>query len=1098
MNGPEAAKLIGFINPRKATPSFLVPIFEHDGSFWVQNTNPDGKLVGFEPCDVDRSDLDAMPESPLSLPGSLSANAPSGFIVDRRPVVAAGDLPIFAFMFQDGKCEFGRLSEMRGILERRLAELKPYPFVAIEVYEFLDRREMLVPAFEAARDLLRENDSSIAERWFRANVPQRVDRVLWQPGQRVRHAEFGEGVVLAEAMEGLVKVFFPAGERQVPVDRVTPALSRSEAIIANVRGDSKRALRAWLCYQAHALPLMDNVSTLTSAKIDLLPHQVVLTHRVATASPRRFLIADEVGLGKTIETALILRELISRGELRRALMVVPAGLVNNWHRELNEVFRLNFEVFGSEGDVTDRKSNAFEKHNLLIASIDTLKLRARMTRLKAAPPWDLVVFDEAHHLTAYQQSGKLVKTQNFRLAEMLKEHTRDLLLLSATPHQGDHFRFWMLVQMLDPTLFNSPSEMVEHRHRLNSVVFRRTKADACQPDGSTLFARRQVHTEAFTMSETEKVFYDALVAYLQDGFALAKRRGKSGQGLAFVMTIFQKIAASSFAAVQRTLRRRLIALTIQESLLHDQKLDIDSRNAALDEARELIRELHGIADGRLGDAEIDRLLADYRYKILRTQRDQEEALRAGADESGWEARAADAEDAAISTVSAALPEERRRIKDLLVKYPPDRETKVKKLIDALGVLWRENPQERMVVFATYLGSVEMLGAEIEKQYPGQGVTVLKGGDHGAKAAAEKRFKAVDGPRILISTAAGREGINLQHARILFNFDLPWNPMDLEQRIGRIHRYGQHNTAQVYNLVLADTIEGAIFLLLDEKLKEIGRALGKVDERGEIAEDLRTQILGQLSMQLNYASLYSAALSDPLLKRTRVEVETAMSNAVEARKVVFELFQDLEGFRIDDYKAMGNPDEGMEALVRFVADAAIAEGDTFRSRGEKLFEWIGKERATQTALTTDRDISMQNENIELLGLDHPLVASVLKNFRDLPPEELGICVQSPDGANGILTVWSVEARGDKGQVKRVLVPLAVDDQGRRVFAWERQPEKLWRSQSASRKDSETEKKRTILREFLEPMLQRELEHQGLASGSRGFEAKLIGWVEAIAS
>jgi SNF2 family DNA or RNA helicase len=352
--------------------------------------------------------------------------------------------------------------------------------------------------------------------------------VNFRPGERVRHADLGEGVVIAAPLEGFVKVFFPSGERQLPIAGLTSALSWSEIAVVNANGDqSKRALRAWLSYQAHALPLMDNVSSLTSAKIDLLPHQVVLTHRVATASPRRFLIADEVGLGKTIETALILRELISRGELKRALMVVPAGLVNNWHRELNEVFHLNFEVFGSEGDVTDRKSNAFEKHNLLIASIDTLKMRPRMARLKAAPPWDLVVFDEAHHLTAYRQNGKLVKTQNFKLAEMLKEHTRDLVLLSATPHQGDHFRFWMLVQTLDPTLFNSPSEMVEHRHRLNTVIFRRTKADACRPDGSTLFARRQVHTEAFTMSPAEKTFYDALVDYLRDGFALAKRAWRS-------------------------------------------------------------------------------------------------------------------------------------------------------------------------------------------------------------------------------------------------------------------------------------------------------------------------------------------------------------------------------------------------------------------------------------------------------------------------------------------------------------------------------------------------------------------------------------------
>ena len=915
-----------------------------------------------------------------------------------------------------------------------------------------------------------------------------------RPGERVRHADLGEGVVVAAPVEGFVKVFFPSGERQLPVASLTSALSRSEIIVLNSQGDSKRRLRAWLCYQAHALPLMDNASSLTSAKIDLLPHQVVLTHRIATASPRRFLIADEVGLGKTIEAALILRELISRGELKRALMVVPAGLVNNWHRELNDVFHLNFEVFGSEGDVTDRKSNAFEKHNLLIASIDTLKIRSRMARLKAAPAWDLVVFDEAHHLTAYRQNGKLVKTQNFKLAEMLKEHTRDLVLLSATPHQGDHFRFWMLVQMLDPTLFNSPAEMVEQRHRLNAVIFRRTKADACRSDGSTLFARRQVQTESFTMSAAENTFYEALVAYLQDGFALAKRQGKRGQGLAFVMTIFQKIAASSFAAVQRTMRRRLIALTIQEALMHDQKLDIDARNAALDEARTLIRELHGIAEGRLENAEVDRILADYRYKILRLQREEEEALGVGADEFGFEAGASAAEDAAINSVSIALPEERRRIKELLAKFPPQRETKVEKLVGALGVLWKQNPRERVVVFATYLGSVEMLGIEIEKQYPGQGFTVLKGGDHGAKTAAEKRFKAPDGPRVLICTAAGREGINLQHARVLFNFDLPWNPMDLEQRIGRIHRYGQSDTAQVYNLVLSDTIEGSIFLLLDEKLTEIGRALGKVDERGQIAEDLRTQILGQLSMQVNYASLYSDALNDPQLKRTRVELETAMSNAVEARKVVFELFQDLDGFRLDDYTAMGNPEDGMNALVRFMSDSAIAEDSTFTGRGDKLFAWTDKHSQTETLLTTERQLSLQKENVQLLGLDHPLVASLFKKFRELPPEEIGLSHKSMDGTEGVFAAWAVDTRGDKGQIKRMIVTLGVDWEGRRNIAWERQPETLWKSQANGHRSKQADERLSVLRNTLEPMLQRELEHRGV--GTRGFEAKLIAWVEAM--
>jgi hypothetical protein len=433
---------------------------------------------------------------------------------------------------------------------------------------------------------------------------------------------------------------------------------------------------------------------------------------------------------------------------------------------------------------------------------------------------------------------------------------------------------------------------------------------------------------------------------------------------------------------------------------------------------------------------------------------------------------------------------------LLAKYPPQRETKVEKLIGALGVLWRQNPQERMVIFATYLGSVEMLGTEIEKRYPGQGVTVLKGGDHGAKTAAEKRFKAPDGPRVLICTAAGREGINLQHARVLFNFDLPWNPMDLEQRIGRIHRYGQSHTAQIYNLVLSDTIEGSIFLLLNEKLTEIGRALSKVDEHGQIAEDLRTQILGQLSMQMNYASLYSEALNDPSLKRTRVELEAAMSNAVEARKVVFELFQDLDGFRLDDYKAMGNPEEGMEALVRFIADTANAEGERFTGRGDNLFAWIDKDTHVETLLTTKRELSLQKEDIQLLGLDHPLVAAYLRKFREMPPEELGISVSSPDGTEGVFAAWAVEARGDKGQMKRMVIALAVDAAGKRHVAWERQPETLWKSPVSSRNIRQADQRLAMLRNSLEPMLQRELEHRGLDKVNHGFESKLIAWVEAV--
>ena len=704
------------------------------------------------------------------------------------------------------------------------------------------------------------------------------------PGLKVSHPDLGEGVVVSREPSGYFNVFFRAhGERQVPAESLLRSTDRFDQIVqAMVPATQDKLEKLWLAIEAEELPLMESAAALTSAKIDLLPHQVVLVYRVTNARPKRFLIADEVGLGKTIEAALILRELASRGELTRAMMVVPAGLVENWRRELNEVFNLNFEVFGSEGDVTDRKSNAFAKHNRLIVSIDTLKRPARVKRLLAAPPWDLVVFDEAHHLSVYRNGNRVKKTENFKLAEAIRDHCRDLLLLSATPHQGDHFRFWMLIRLLNPELFENDHDMVLNRHRLNAVVIRRTKADACAQDGSPLFVRRTVHTEGFYLSDTEREFYNALLEYLRDGYNLAAQQGNKGRALGFVMTVFQKIAASSFAAIRSTLQRRLLMLTIQEGIERDELLDVDGRNLVYEEARRMIHELYKLPNDSVGNAQVDQILADAKYQLLKKRKEALSFAKAAESYSDSECQAGISEDSASLLVAVALPEERQRILGLLSQFPTDVESKTKMLVHALRQIWQHNSGEKVVIFATYLGTVEAIKNQLNQIFPSAGVEVLRGGDHGAKTAAQKRFRRKDGPKILVCTAAGREGINLQFARILFNYDLPWNPMDLEQRIGRIHRYGQDSTAQVYNLVAADTIEGQIFLLLEEKLGDIARTLGKVDEQGQIAEDLRTQVLGQLSSSLSYDRLYQEAISDPTLQRTRQELEVAMTNANLAR------------------------------------------------------------------------------------------------------------------------------------------------------------------------------------------------------------------------
>jgi len=918
-----------------------------------------------------------------------------------------------------------------------------------------------------------------------------------QIGRKVEHPELGEGVVVGLESAGFVRVFFRSlGERQVPLQALQESESWSDRVIAGLKPVTPEAVeRLWLAVEAAELPLMESAATLTSAKVDLLPHQVVLVHRVANARPRRFLIADEVGLGKTIETALILRELASRGEMRRALMVVPAGLVDNWRRELNEVFNLDFEVFGSEGDVTDRKSNAFAKHNRLIVSVDTLKRRERVNRLLEAPQWDLVVFDEAHHLSAYKTGRKTRKTENFKLAESLRSHCRDLLLLSATPHQGDHFRFWMLVRLLHPSLFEDEYDMVENRHRLNAVVVRRTKADACASDGSPLFARRIVHTQGFALAEKEMAFYQALLDYLRDGYNLAATQGKQGRALGFVMTIFQKIAASSFAAVRETLRKRLLMLTIEESIERDELLDVDGRDRAIVDARGLIREIHNLSDDILGKAQTEQLLADAKIQLLKKRKETAAFVRAAETCDDTELAAVTGEDAVATFVSVALPEERRRIKELLDKFPEGMETKTGVLLEALRQLWRISPNEKVVIFTTYLGSIESLRAAIDTVFPEKRVEVLRGGDHGAKVAAQRRFRRPDGPKVLLSTAAGREGINLQFSRVLFNYDLPWNPMDLEQRIGRIHRYGQKDTAQVYNLVASDTIEGKIFLLLEEKLHGIAQTLGKLDENGQVAEDLRCQVLGQLSSRLSYDRLYQEAILDPTLKRTHQELEVAMTNANLAREVVFELFQDLDSFNLGDYKQFDDGGRGMQRLVTFVQRAAHLDGAEFRPSGKDVF-LLDRQNSVPVRFTTDRDKALQEEELNLLGLEHPVVRQWLDEYASVKAQERALIgnIEGIGDETGFITIWLVVIHSKGGQVQQKVVRLGITEEGDRSPYLERLSQEILNTRPSQTHSFQNKGQISdLINGTASELLHRELVYSGFLQDEASYTSRLLACI-----
>jgi SNF2 family DNA or RNA helicase len=255
-----------------------------------------------------------------------------------------------------------------------------------------------------------------------------------------------------------------------PVDRLEFAPDLWERIKHN---DFDQPLDFFLKQLAFQFPLQNKGGQLSNSRTDLLPHQILLTRDVVSKKNRRLLVADEVGLGKTIEVGMVIKELVSRNEANRILVITPAGLTKNWQNELRDAFRLNFEILGI--DFNDNSYSSWETHSKVIASIDTVKRPQRMEKILAGPRWDLIVFDESHHISRTRYGKKTVPTLNYKLAEAIKNHTRDLIFLSATPHQGNAYQFWSLIQLLDDTLFDSEEAMMDHKSFLNRVMIRRQK-----------------------------------------------------------------------------------------------------------------------------------------------------------------------------------------------------------------------------------------------------------------------------------------------------------------------------------------------------------------------------------------------------------------------------------------------------------------------------------------------------------------------------------------------------------------------------------------------------------------------------------------------
>ena len=592
--------------------------------------------------------------------------------------------------------------------------------------------------------------------------------------------------------------------------------------------------------EAHRLTyghLFNSVFATETSRIDPLPHQrIAVYQRMLSQSPLRFLLADDAGAGKTIMTGLYVREMLSRRLIRRVLVAPPAGLVGNWERELRTLFQLRFRIASGQDA---RAGNPFvdRDSDLLIVSVDTLAGERMFNHLRdpETEPYDLVIFDEAHKLSAdRQQDFRVRKTYRYRLAEAiagagpdagrwhLPWSARHLLLLTATPHMGKDFPYYYLWRLLVPDTLSTYDAFTEFPREMREDHFiRRTKEEMVHYDGRPLYPQRNCATLSYDLTQgpgDEQELYDETTSYIQDYYNRAKFLNRSAARLA--MSVFQRRLASSTYALMRSLERR------------KEKLEnmIDGIRIGRVTEEDLVSQ-----QGRLNalDDLFDSLTVD-EYDLEEgddQQEDYEDEILGGM----------------VAVSLAELEVERLKVEELLDKARSliDRaeESKFDKLREVIG-----DPayaDEKLIVFTEHRDTALFLIRRLE----GLGFTGQVASIHGGLSYQERerqveffrRPASENGANYLIATDAAGEGINLQFCWLMVNYDIPWNPARLEQRMGRIHRYGQtHDPVIIINFVASSTREGRVMKTLLDKLETIRQELqsDKVfDVLGRMLEDV---------------------------------------------------------------------------------------------------------------------------------------------------------------------------------------------------------------------------------------------------------------------
>ena len=762
-------------------------------------------------------------------------------------------------------------------------------------------------------------------------------------------------------------------------------------------GETGADRSVWLSYVVAAARVSDTLTAdLLLAPIEApvtpLPHQVHALRRAVASDRVRFLLADEVGLGKTIEAGLIMRELKLRGMVRRTLVVAPKGLATQWIAEMRTHFDEEFRLFSPSDFQAFRRiartDNVWRTCDQIICSIDSVKpLDARRgwprERVKEyngdrfdgllAAGWDLIVVDEAHRL-----GGSTDQVARYKLGQGLATAAPYLLLLSATPHQGKTDAFHRLMSLVDDEAFPDPASI--SRERVRPFVIRTEKRHAVDVEGRPLFKPRSTQLEPIAWEARhgrQRALYEAVTEYVRAGYNQALREKKSYVG--FLMILMQRLVTSSTRAIRTTLERRLEVL--QEP---DEQL------------------------------------------LLFPDLSEEE----WADLDGQEQM-----DTLLTSRLTALKDERAEVKLLLdaargTEADPD--AKAEALLDWIYRLQQEesDPDLKVLVFTEFVPTQEML----REFLTGRGFSVVcLNGSLGMEEREKVQQSFAGKARILVSTDAGGEGLNLQFCHVVINYDVPWNPMKLEQRIGRVDRIGQPHAVRAVNFAIQDTVEHRVREVLEEKLAVILQEFG-VDKTGDI---LDSALAGQL-----FDDVYVEAILRPDALDARVDaaVEAVRDQGRASRDNVAILGGDEE---LD-------PGEGRNLMThplphwveRMTVSYVQAHGGAAK-RNDLAWNLTWPDGKREGAVVFSVPDAERSPSARHLTLQEPRVRALATRIPPFAPGQPVPCLsltELPAEVRGFWSLWRITLHASDGSRHRVM-PLFRHEDGRVLvptarFVWDR--------------------------------------------------------------